>query len=111
MEVNIKLLNIVNNHFLTQHVKQATRGHNILDLVFTTNPDKVTDLKMSDHDAIIFDINLKPSTNRKQLRKVFMFKKGNIEAVRNDLKRRFEGYIERISWSWTILYTRLEISH
>ena len=111
MEVNIKLLNIVNNHFLTQHVRQSTRGHNILDLVFTINPDKVTDLKMSDHDAIIFDINLKPSTNRKQPRKVFMFKKGNMEAVRNDLKRRFEGYIERISWSWTILYTRLEISH
>ena len=111
MEVNIKLLNIVNNHFLTQQVKQATRGHNILDLVFTTNPDKVTDLIMSDHDAIIFDINLKPSTNRKQPRKVFMFKKGNMEAVRNDLKRHFEGYTERISWSWTILYTRLEISH
>lgn len=103
MEVNIKLLDIVNNHFLTQHVKQATRGHNILDLVFTTNPDKATDLKIqngtSDRDVIIFDINLKPSTNRKQPRKVFMFKKGNMEAVRNDLKRRFEGYIERISWS------------
>lgn len=105
MEVNIKLLDIVNNHFLTQHVKQATRGHNILDLdlVFTTNPDKVTDLKIqngtSDRDVIIFDINLKPSTNRKQPRKVSMFKKGNMEAVRNDLKRRFEGYIERISWS------------
>ena len=49
---------------------KQTRDHNILDLVFTTNPDKVSDLKiqngMSDRDAIIFDINLKPSTNRKQ---------------------------------------------
>ena len=47
---------------------KQTRDHNILDLVFTTNPDKVSDLKiqngMSDRDAIIFDINLKPSTNR-----------------------------------------------
>lgn len=45
-EVNNKLLDIVNNHFLTQHVKQPTRGHNILDLVFTTNPNMVTDLNI-----------------------------------------------------------------
>ena len=30
---------------------------------------------------------------RKQPRKVFMFKKGNMEAVRNDLKKYFEEYI------------------
>ena len=52
----------------------------------------VTDLKiqngMSDHDAIIFDINLKPTTIRRQPRKMFTFKKGNMEAVRNDLKHR-----------------------
>ena len=48
---------------------------------------------MSDHDAIIFDINLKPSLNRKQPRKVFIFRKGNIEAVRNDLKKCFEEHI------------------
>ena len=58
----------------------------------------VADLKiqsgMSDHDAVIFDINLKPSTNRKQPRKVFIFKKGNMEAIRNDLKQRFDKYIE-----------------
>ena len=29
-EVNAKMLDIVNNHLLTQHVKQPTRGHNIL---------------------------------------------------------------------------------
>ena len=38
IEVNNKLLDIVNSHFLTQHVKQPTRGHHILDLVFTSNP-------------------------------------------------------------------------
>ena len=89
--MNNKLLDIVNSHFLTQHVKQPTRGHHILDLVFTSNPDMVTNLEvqsgMSNHDAIIFDINLKPSLNRKQPRKVFIFKKGNMEAVRNDLKK------------------------
>ena len=73
IEVNNKLLDIVNSHFLTQHVKQPTRGHNILDLVFTSNSDMVTNLEVqsgiSDYDTIIF-----------------MFKKGNMDAVRNDLK-------------------------
>lgn len=52
------MLDIVNKHFLTQHVKQPTRGHNVL--VSTTYPYTVIDLKiqngMSDHIAIIFDI-------------------------------------------------------
>ena len=54
IEVNNKLLDIVNSHFLTQHVKQPTGGHNILDLVFTSNPDMITNLEiqcgMSDHE-------------------------------------------------------------
>ena len=66
-------------------------------IVFTSNPDMVTNLEvqsdMSDHDAIIFDINLKPSLNRKQPRKVFIFKKGNMGAVRNDLKKCFDVHI------------------
>lgn len=83
------------NHFLTRYVKQPTRGHNILGLVITTYSNVVTDLKiqicLGDSDAIIFDMNLKPTTMRKQPRKVFIFKKGNMEAVRNYLKHHFEG--------------------
>ena len=76
-EVNIKMLDIVKNHFLTQHVEQPTRDYNMLDLVFTTYNDMVIDLKiqngMSDHDAVILDINLKPTNIRKQPRKVFIW--------------------------------------
>ena len=37
-EVNTKLLDIVNDHSMFQHVKRPTRKGNILDLVLTTNP-------------------------------------------------------------------------
>ena len=96
-EVNTKLLDIINDHSMFQHVKQPTRKGNILDLVLTTNPNLVENVQvvngMSDHDAVLVDITLKPSINRKQPRKVFLFKKGDIESARNDLKIRLDSYL------------------
>ena len=75
-----------------QHVKQPTRKGNILDLVFTTNPNLVKNVQVvegtSDHGSGVVDITLKPSINRKQLRTVFLSlfkKKGDIASARNDL--------------------------
>ena len=80
-----------------QHVKQPTRKGNILDLVFTTNPNLVKNVQvvegMSDHDAVLVDITLKPSINRKQPRKVFLFKKCDMESARNYLKIRLDNYL------------------
>ena len=63
-EVNTKLLDIINDHSMFQHVKQPTRKGNILDLVLTTNPNLVKNVRvvngMSDHDAVLVDITLKP---------------------------------------------------
>ncbi len=54
------LLEFVNDNFLTQWVKEPTRGDNILDLVLTTEDDIVSDLRVgeelgsSDHKIIRF---------------------------------------------------------
>ena len=89
-EVNTKLLDIINDHSMFQHVKQPTRKGNILDLVLTTNPNLIKNVQvvngMSDHDAVLVDITLKP-------RNVFLFKKGDIESARNDLKIRLDSYL------------------
>ena len=45
------LLDKVTDLFLTQHVKQPTRGPNILDLVFTTEPEMINDIKVREHLA------------------------------------------------------------
>ena len=88
---------ISSNHSIFQDVKQPTRKGKILDLVLTTNPNLVKNDQvvngMSDHDAVLVDITLKPSINRKQPRKVFLFKKGDIESARNDLKIRLDSYL------------------
>ena len=92
-----KMLDIVNDHSLTQHVKKPTRGNNILDLVLTTKPDMISNVEVgcgiSDHDIVMFDVNLKPTLNKKKPRRVFMFKKGNMEAAKNDLKKHFDEYL------------------
>ncbi|XP_048581671.1 uncharacterized protein LOC125561388 [Nematostella vectensis] len=96
LEVNHKFLDIVNDHSLTQHVMEPTRGENTLDLVLTTCPEMVLDLVvepgMSDHDLVLFDLNLKPSFNKKKPRKVFVFRKGNMGAVKTDLKKHLDNY-------------------
>ena len=90
-EVNTKLLDIINDHSMSQHVKQPTRKGSILDLVHTSNPNLVKEYPGGwwhepDHDAVLVDITLKPSINRKQPRKVSLFKRGDIVSARNDLK-------------------------
>ena len=57
-------LDIVQDNFLHQHVRQATRGSNILDLVVSSEEDLVEDLRIgspiggSDHASIEFMLNL-----------------------------------------------------
>ena len=53
-----RLLDFANDNFLTQWVREPTRGNSILDLVFTTEDNIVTDLSVdeclggSDHNLI-----------------------------------------------------------
>ena len=105
-EVNNKMLDIVNDHSLSQHVHEPTREDNTLDLVFTTKPDMITDVSvesgMSDHNLVVFDINLKPSFNKKPSRSVYMFKRGDMNAVRNDLKTNFDNYLANVDFSKSI---------
>ena len=66
-------LNFVNSYRLTQFVKQSTRNNNILDLVLSTsnkiisNIDILPPIGTSDHNVIIFDINLVNSINEYNL--------------------------------------------
>ena len=50
---------------------------------------------MSDHDDILIDISLKPKFDKKQkpTRKVFQYRKENMEAVRKDLQECFREYL------------------
>jgi len=78
-EINKKLTDIVNENDLTQVVREPTRGNNILDLMFTTNPRLISSIEvhpgMSDHNVIITNVNLKAKSAKKNHAKYFFIKK------------------------------------
>ncbi len=85
-----QLIDIANDYNLEQLIREPTRGRSILDLFFTSNPTVVVKSEvlpgMSDHDGIPFvTINIKPKINKSKPRKVFMYRKANWSAIKEDL--------------------------
>ncbi|KAL3854785.1 hypothetical protein ACJMK2_014034 [Sinanodonta woodiana] len=89
--MNTKLAEITTNNDLQQMVTEATRGNNILDLIFTTNPALVHNIEihpgMSDHGVIIADINLKAKISKKKQREVHLFKKADWDNLKTDVEQ------------------------
>ena len=60
-----------------------------LDLVLTNMPITTSNIStipsMSDHDAVKFSINTKPSRAPKPPHKVFLFKKTDVETMQTDI--------------------------
>ena len=95
-ELNNQYIAIFQDHGLTQVNFENTRGNSILDVVLTTNPDLVTHTSiedgMSDHKALITDINIKAKPNRKKPRHILNFRKGNIEGVKENLNQHYKDF-------------------
>ena len=64
---------------LEQMVTSPTRGQNILDLFFTTNPTLVNKTSilpgLSDHDIVIVEINSRPEIIKQVPRDITLYKK------------------------------------
>ena len=79
-------LNGINDAFLTQHVREATRGNNVLDLVLSTEPELVEDLKVtsplanSDHNVITWNAVLETKA-ASTLQKLFNYHKGDYDKI------------------------------
>ena len=83
----------VDDYNLTQMVHEPTRLENTLDLVFTTHPDLIENTYvvpcMSDHSAVICDINFKLAPPKIPPRTVFVYKKADMESLKQDLEHSF----------------------
>lgn len=110
--LNQKMLDIVDNFSFTQHVLEPTREGNILDVLLTNYPSCVENVQvipgMSDHDAVVVGINIGLKTNRKKPRKIYMFRRGNMDAVKQDLrefKQKFQSEFgnRSVEENWTVL--------
>ena len=88
--LNQTLLDLANDNMLTQVQHEPTRGENILDLVFTTIPDQVKKVNavpgMADHDAVSAELDTAVKYSRKQPRTVYLYKKGDMEGVKQYLE-------------------------
>ena len=81
-------MDIVQDNFLTQLVKEPTRESNILDLVLTPSlPDSITDLYIvepfSDHNSINFSLSGKPYVQRKSQRLFYCYGKADWDHLRS----------------------------
>ena len=85
-----KLLCLVQDNFLTQHVLEPTRATRILDIVLSSQNELVDNVEIkeplgsSDHNQMHFNINVKSDkTKVKQCRRDF--RKGNYKEIRKRL--------------------------
>ena len=66
-----------------------------MDLVFTTNPDLVKSTivseGMSDHDLVITELDLKMKPPKKKPRKIFLFKRADVERLGDSISNDVEA--------------------
>ena len=90
-QLHIKTFELLNDLFLTQMKHQATRIKNILDLVFTSNPNLINNvsvsesLVISDHLNVNFNINFKLNPVVPRPKYVFDYKNADFNELKNTL--------------------------
>ena len=84
------LVDLANNHSITQVHSDSTRDDNLLDLMFTSNPSLVKSSTsipgISDHDITITDLDIRPQYVKQKKRKVYKYNKANWEAIASELE-------------------------
>ena len=92
------LLQILDNHDLTQHQTEPTRLGRTLDLFCTNRPQIVKHMitipGISDHDIPIIDCEIKPSYNKKEPRLVFDYKRADFEKMKELVVKFREKYFK-----------------
>ena len=90
------MIEIINKFIPTQVVNESTRQNNILDLILTTNPDIVQTPKvfpgMSDHSVVTCKVEARIKPRRNVPRTVLLFKKGDMNTVKKDLRTNFHSF-------------------
>ena len=61
-----------------------------MDLVFTSNESLISSCEVvpgiSDHDAVLTSIDIKPKATQHQKRSVYLYNKGDMDSIKSDLK-------------------------
>ena len=81
-------LNIPGQCGVEQLVEAPTRGNNILDLFFTSQPSPVSKCKpipgIGDHDAVLVDTLTKPQRSKPVHRKIYLWDKADLAKMKQE---------------------------
>jgi len=83
-----KFLQIIHDYAFFQHVKAFARpiSGKVLDLLLSTYPNAISDASnvsaLSDHLAVISEVNLKPTRSVKPPHNVYLYNKANFDGLR-----------------------------
>ena len=87
------MLGVMDEFNLTDVVQEPTRHNNILDLVFTTQPDLIEGTYvvpgMSDHNAVTCDINFKTKHPLNPSRSVYLYKRADMGGLQEQLRNSY----------------------
>ncbi|XP_048583255.1 uncharacterized protein LOC125562943 [Nematostella vectensis] len=114
-----KLLDLISNNALIQHVTKPTRPVSLktLDLVISSTPALVSDITihpgMSDHDIVKFNINTKTRRIKTPPHKVYLYNKMDLAALKRDVAKLSEDFTlcceERsLEKNWSFFEDRLK---
>ena len=92
------LLSSLDTHALAQIHKEPTREENILDLLITNKPGLIKSSHsvpgISDHCAVVTELDIDPPYRRTKPRPVPQFKKANWEAIRQQIRSCWTSFSE-----------------
>ena len=84
-EINNSLLDIVSDYHLEQLVNETTQENHILDLLFCSHLSMISEVLttpgISDHEAVLFQLNLKSVLYRNPDHNIYLYHKGNYENI------------------------------
>ena len=93
------MLEIVNNHSLTQVVQEPTCGRNTLDLIFTTSTDHMDEIQtipgISNCYAVTSLCRNKLDMNKNLKHTVYMYGKAGNTAIEKELTDSKEQYLKK----------------
>ena len=70
---------------------------NVLDLIVTSNPNIISNVRvipgMSDHDIVLFEINMSPKIQRKPPHRIYKFDRQDTNIIKSYLNNRAEAFL------------------
>ena len=122
IEISNSLMDCIQEHNLSQLTERPTRGENIIDLLFTSNPNMLSNETHApspsyDHDAVFFDFSVRPLVNSKPAYPVYLYKKANLDGLQKELEDLATEFTQSrnhrqytVDENWEFFKTRLRLA-